>query len=54
MKWSIHVDHNGRITIPADLWQELRRHSGVRSKKHRIIKKRIRAYFIKMVKQQLS
>ena len=54
MKWLIQVDDNGRVTIPPDLWQILREKSGVRSKKQRIIKKRVRAYFIKTIKEHFS
>jgi hypothetical protein len=51
MKWILTVDKHGGLNIPPDLWQLLREKSGVRSKKRRIIKKRIRAYLIKLVKE---
>jgi len=41
-KWNVTLDEDGKITFPPDLWQQLRRATGVRSKKHRIIKKRIK------------
>jgi hypothetical protein len=52
--WTLTVNEHGSIVLPADLLTEMRRITGVKSKKRRIIKKAIKKLFMEALKEMLE